>query len=75
MRFFTLLCALAVSCVYVLANSPTQITHENVGAQLGELYGSANGTAVRHTNNWAVLVCASRYWFNYRVSPASPSDN
>lgn len=22
----------------------------------------------RHTNNWAVLVCASRYWFNYRVS-------
>lgn len=19
-----------------------------------------------HTNNWAVLVCASRYWFNYR---------
>lgn len=22
----------------------------------------------RHTNNWAVLVCTSRYWFNYRVS-------
>ena len=22
-----------------------------------------------HTNNWAVLVCASRYWFNYRVRP------
>lgn len=21
----------------------------------------------QHTNNWAVLVCASRYWFNYRV--------
>lgn len=20
-----------------------------------------------HTNNWAVLVSASRYWFNYRV--------
>lgn len=20
-----------------------------------------------HTNNWAVLVCSSRYWFNYRV--------
>lgn len=19
-----------------------------------------------HTNNWAVLVCTSRYWFNYR---------
>ena len=25
----------------------------------------ASGSA--HTNNWAVLVCASRYWFNYRV--------
>ncbi|KAI0254628.1 peptidase C13 family-domain-containing protein [Lactifluus subvellereus] len=29
-----------------------------------------NATAVAsesaHTNNWAVLVCASRYWFNYR---------
>ncbi len=23
-----------------------------------------------HTNNWAVLVCASRYWFNYRVRRA-----
>lgn len=20
-----------------------------------------------HTNNWAVLVCASKFWFNYRV--------
>ncbi|KAG6848835.1 glycosylphosphatidylinositol anchor biosynthesis [Arthromyces matolae] len=24
------------------------------------------GTSSEHTNNWAVLVCASRYWFNYR---------
>lgn len=23
------------------------------------------------TNNWAVLVCTSRYWFNYRVHLAS----
>jgi phosphatidylinositol glycan class K len=22
--------------------------------------------AASHTNNWAVLVCTSRYWFNYR---------
>ena len=31
---------------------------------------SRNAPAVpesAHTNNWAVLVCASRYWFNYRV--------
>lgn len=26
------------------------------------------GSASVHTNNWAVLVCSSRYWFNYRVS-------
>jgi phosphatidylinositol glycan class K len=26
-----------------------------------------------HTNNWAVLVCASRYWFNYRVRQARSS--
>jgi len=25
-----------------------------------------------HTNNWAVLVCASRYWFNYRVRIVGP---
>ncbi|KAL0067185.1 glycosylphosphatidylinositol anchor biosynthesis [Marasmius tenuissimus] len=26
----------------------------------------ARGNASTHTNNWAVLVCSSRYWFNYR---------
>lgn len=26
-----------------------------------------NSTSQDHTNNWAVLVCSSRYWFNYRV--------
>jgi len=26
-----------------------------------------NSTSQGHTNNWAVLVCSSRYWFNYRV--------
>lgn len=25
------------------------------------------GAEKKHTNNWAVLVCSSRYWFNYRV--------
>ena len=27
----------------------------------------AEASESSHTNNWAVLVCASRYWFNYRV--------
>jgi len=26
----------------------------------------AHFSTAGHTNNWAVLVCASRYWFNYR---------
>ncbi|KAI0750396.1 peptidase C13 family-domain-containing protein [Fomes fomentarius] len=30
---------------------------------VAEFFGR-HGSA--HTNNWAVLVCASRYWFNYR---------
>ena len=27
---------------------------------------AADGNASEHTSNWAVLVCSSRYWFNYR---------
>lgn len=26
----------------------------------------SNLLSSKHTNNWAVLVCSSRYWFNYR---------
>jgi phosphatidylinositol glycan class K len=74
MRILTIIFALLASCTYVLAASNPvagQISKDDVGAQLGELYGTGNGTATRHTNNWAVLVCASRYWFNYRVSGLS----
>ncbi|KAL8123925.1 hypothetical protein AgCh_011799 [Apium graveolens] len=27
---------------------------------------STQSTTTMHTNNWAVLVCTSRFWFNYR---------
>ena len=33
---------------------------------------SAGPSESAHTNNWAVLVCASRYWFNYRVRLIGP---
>lgn len=33
---------------------------------------SAGASESSHTNNWAVLVCASRYWFNYRVRIIGP---
>lgn len=32
-----------------------------------EFFGGGGRTVSAHTNNWAVLVCSSRYWFNYRV--------
>ena len=28
---------------------------------------SGNARATTHTNNWAVLVGTSKFWFNYRV--------
>ncbi|KAK4759918.1 hypothetical protein SAY87_023049 [Trapa incisa] len=38
---------------------------------LSNLYASSSAVAsssqtATHTNNWAVLVCTSRFWFNYR---------
>ncbi|CAN8294932.1 unnamed protein product [Cochlearia groenlandica] len=30
------------------------------------LFASSYGDTTIHTNNWAVLVCTSRFWFNYR---------
>ncbi|CAH8356047.1 unnamed protein product [Eruca vesicaria subsp. sativa] len=29
-------------------------------------FASSSGDTTIHTNNWAVLVCTSRFWFNYR---------
>ncbi|KAK8980870.1 hypothetical protein V6N11_048000 [Hibiscus sabdariffa] len=29
-------------------------------------FSSSSVEAAMHTNNWAVLVCTSRFWFNYR---------
>ncbi|KAL2347379.1 hypothetical protein Fmac_001379 [Flemingia macrophylla] len=29
-------------------------------------YSSSSYKTTMHTNNWAVLVCTSRFWFNYR---------
>ena len=37
---------------------------DGLGSDVGSV---SNETEGRHTNNWAVLVDTSRYWFNYRV--------
>jgi hypothetical protein len=40
----------------------------------GRDLNNPNASESSHTNNWAVLVCASRYWFNYRVRIVGPLD-
>ncbi|KAF9478962.1 hypothetical protein BDN70DRAFT_879362 [Pholiota conissans] len=41
--------------------------HEEAASSFFERHAiSTNATSSTHTNNWAVLVCSSRYWFNYR---------
>ncbi|KAH9895598.1 peptidase C13 family-domain-containing protein [Cubamyces lactineus] len=44
-----------LSCLVYVVNGQAEAAAEFFGR-----HGSS------HTNNWAVLVCASRYWFNYR---------
>lgn len=60
----------------VAAHSTAADTNVNLGAdaqaQIGQFFSKPNDASTSteasgHTNNWAVLVCASRYWFNYRV--------
>ncbi|KAF9225768.1 hypothetical protein BS17DRAFT_729873 [Gyrodon lividus] len=54
-----LLACLVVWTVGTLASSASE------NEQVSDFFGRhASGSG--HTNNWAVLVCASRYWFNYR---------
>ncbi|XP_042284459.1 GPI-anchor transamidase isoform X1 [Thunnus maccoyii] len=51
MKILTLL---SLFSTYLLANSV------NIEDSAGQFFSSG------HTNNWAVLVCTSRFWFNYR---------
>lgn len=37
-------------------------------AKVEDFFHKSADSVQGHTNNWAVLVCSSRYWFNYRVS-------
>ncbi|CAK9786821.1 unnamed protein product [Cutaneotrichosporon oleaginosum] len=52
---------LICAAVSGFAGSPDQL-HEH-HEQVAELFA---GGEDRHTNNWAVLACTSRFWFNYR---------
>ena len=46
-------------------------SNEHTKEQIASDFFNKHGNGSTHTNNWAVLVCASRYWFNYRVSFAT----
>ncbi|KAF8342612.1 peptidase C13 family-domain-containing protein [Cantharellus anzutake] len=39
-------------------------SNENKTRSVEDFFSSSQQSG--HTNNWAVLVCSSRYWFNYR---------
>ncbi|KDN53087.1 hypothetical protein K437DRAFT_253412 [Tilletiaria anomala UBC 951] len=51
---------LAVPSLFVSARDVEQVQ------QFFDAHSAAGGNAGGHTNNWAVLVCASKFWFNYR---------
>ena len=53
--FTSLLC-----CLTLVLGLTAELERDVVGLMTSDNDG-------RHTNNWAVLVCTSRYWFNYRV--------
>lgn len=58
LAFFALLC-----------DSKTTQTSGSLEDQqaAAEQFFTGNNAGGSHTNNWAVLVAASKYWFNYRV--------
>ncbi|ORY24787.1 peptidase C13 family-domain-containing protein [Naematelia encephala] len=57
--------ALLLSALLALLTTASALSHE-VEKQVTDLFTSNGTVPARHTNNWAVLVCSSRYWFNYR---------
>ena len=57
---------LVAPSLFVSAEQSEQLERFFARGQAGTLAAADGG----HTNNWAVLVSASKFWFNYRVSAA-----
>jgi glycosylphosphatidylinositol transamidase (GPIT) subunit GPI8 len=54
-------------CITIHVDGTAAVDHIQAD-RVGKFFGKNGGAGdSEHTNNWAVLVCASRYWFNYRV--------
>ncbi|KAG0262272.1 glycosylphosphatidylinositol anchor biosynthesis [Actinomortierella ambigua] len=49
----------------VHSSSAPNVIHSNDPNEVENFFAN-NANKSRHTNNWAVLVCTSRFWFNYR---------
>ncbi|EUC65241.1 glycosylphosphatidylinositol transamidase [Rhizoctonia solani AG-3 Rhs1AP] len=59
-----LLASLAIFIAIFFGEISRAQTENQAAAQ--SFFERAHHDTQGHTNNWAVLVCASRYWFNYR---------
>ncbi|KAG1776741.1 peptidase C13 family-domain-containing protein [Suillus placidus] len=57
-------CLLLLTCFMAWAVGSSDST-ASTGERAADFFGR-HDSGSGHTNNWAVLVCASRYWFNYR---------
>ncbi|KAI0052193.1 hypothetical protein FA95DRAFT_1580264 [Auriscalpium vulgare] len=68
MRFRSLPLTLLVSLLSLIAHGQAAypVTEEAAVRQFFDRNAVGAASESTHTNNWAVLVCASRYWFNYR---------
>lgn len=60
----------AIVCAYLAFDfySEVQAAEANQRSSAESFFSARKHASQGHTNNWAVLVCSSRYWFNYRVS-------
>ncbi|CEL57984.1 GPI-anchor transamidase OS=Saccharomyces cerevisiae (strain ATCC 204508 / S288c) GN=GPI8 PE=1 SV=1 [Rhizoctonia solani AG-1 IB] len=61
---FGLLASLGIFIAIFFGEVSRAQTEHQASAQA--FFERAHHDTQGHTNNWAVLVCASRYWFNYR---------
>ncbi|KAI6127563.1 peptidase C13 family-domain-containing protein [Pisolithus thermaeus] len=52
-------------CLFLLVCLAASTLAISQDERVSDFFERHTGTS-GHTNNWAVLVCASRYWFNYR---------
>ena len=70
-RTSSIVMRLWIHIVHCLALVFLVVSQSNIEAEVEKFFNNNDAGVSAHTNNWAVLVCASRYWFNYRVSAYS----